>query len=269
MGSIGDSPNMERQEPELRLQIEMQQLGAEEDVVEVEKTTSKWWQFTKEERNRITVLFITSLFLIPFVTTGELYRSSLNFFTKERVDRMVLGWEISDAWFQPFSTMLVIVMGPLLAWSWNFLSEKGKEPPATVKMGLASLALGTGFLFLTVAGFVSDSTISSSEGSEPAKVSPLWLLGSIILVTFGELLFYPTGLSLVTKLAPERIASFCLGIWFAIPFFGVLASGFLAGLINMMGKGFFFLIFVISSYVAGILLLLSTPFLKKWMHSRA
>jgi POT family proton-dependent oligopeptide transporter len=46
------------------------------------------------------------------------------------------------------------------------------------------------------------------------KVSPLWLILAVAVVTLGELMLSPMGLSLVSKVAPERTRGVMMGGWF-------------------------------------------------------
>ncbi len=46
------------------------------------------------------------------------------------------------------------------------------------------------------------------------KVGPHWLAVVYLLNTLGELCLSPIGLSLVNKLAPARVASLMMAVWF-------------------------------------------------------
>ncbi len=46
------------------------------------------------------------------------------------------------------------------------------------------------------------------------KVSPLWLILAYAIVTLGELMLSPMGLSLVSKVAPVRMRGLMMGGWF-------------------------------------------------------
>ncbi len=45
-------------------------------------------------------------------------------------------------------------------------------------------------------------------------LSPWWLCGSYFLMTVGELLLSPIGLSMVTQLAPKHLRGTMMGVWF-------------------------------------------------------
>ena len=46
------------------------------------------------------------------------------------------------------------------------------------------------------------------------KVSPLWLILAYAVMTLGELMLSPMGLSLVSKVAPIRMRGLLMGGWF-------------------------------------------------------
>jgi POT family proton-dependent oligopeptide transporter len=61
-------------------------------------------------------------------------------------------------------------------------------------------------------------------------VSPLWLVATYLLHTFGELCLSPVGLSAMTRLAPARIAALTMGVWFVALSAGNYLGGRVAGL---------------------------------------
>ena len=67
----------------------------------------------------------------------------------------------------------------------------------------------------------------------------------------GELFLSPVGLSLVTKLAPVRMASMLMGMWFLAMFAGNYLSGVLGTLWEKVPKETFFLLLSLNAFVAG------------------
>jgi POT family proton-dependent oligopeptide transporter len=73
----------------------------------------------------------------------------------------------------------------------------------------------------------------------------LWPVFCTLLLTFGELYLSPVGLSLVTKVAPARIVSLMMGIWFTSSFLGNILSGYIGVLYEkeyLSKAGFFWLL---------------------------
>jgi POT family proton-dependent oligopeptide transporter len=46
------------------------------------------------------------------------------------------------------------------------------------------------------------------------RVSPLWLIAAYMVISLGELMLSPMGLSLVSKVAPARMRGLMMGGWF-------------------------------------------------------
>jgi proton-dependent oligopeptide transporter, POT family len=114
----------------------------------------------------------------------------------------------------------VILLTPLIIAFFAWLRRKGKEPSTATKIafGLFISALSA----LVMVGAV----YASNNGAN--KASTLWLICSYGVITVGELLLSPMGLSIVSKLSPLRISSLMMGGWFVSTSIGNKLSGVLA-----------------------------------------
>jgi len=54
-------------------------------------------------------------------------------------------------------------------------------------------------------------------------------VGSILMLTLGELCLSPIGLATMTLLAPERMRGQMMGVWFCASALGNLAAGLIGG----------------------------------------
>jgi len=116
----------------------------------------------------------------------------------------------------------VILLTPLVIAFFTWLRRKGKEPSTASKIALGLLVSSLSVLVMVCAVY------AGHNGSE--KVSVLWLISSYGVITIGELLLSPMGLSLVSKLSPVRITSLMMGGWFLATSIGNKLSGVLATL---------------------------------------
>jgi POT family proton-dependent oligopeptide transporter len=160
---------------------------------------------TKIEKSRIWVIYIIAFFVIFFWSAFEQAGASLTFFAQEQTNRDILGWNMPASLFQSFNAMFIVILAPVFVAIWSFLGRKNIEPSSPVKqsIGLAFLALGYLFIAFGV------------NGINPwDKVSMIWLVGLYLIHTIGELCLSPIGLSMVVKLAPVRLASLLMGVWF-------------------------------------------------------
>ena len=95
------------------------------------------------------------------------------------------------------------------------LAKKGKEPSAPRKIGLGMLIAALGFVIMAVASLNQPNPTALSAGAEANLVSPNWLISTYLVLTFGELLLSPMGISFVTKVAPPKYKGLMMGGWFA------------------------------------------------------
>ena len=98
----------------------------------------------------------------------------------------------------------------------------------------------------------------------------IYLTLAYLLHTMGELCLSPVGLSYISKLAPKRLLGLMFGVWFVTTFVANLAAGLTGSYIDHISSTYsmsvFFLIFTAIPIGAGVILMLLTPLMKKWMH---
>ena len=69
-------------------------------------------------------------------------------------------------------------------------------------------------------------------GEAAPRVSSYWLITTYLILTFGELLLSPMGISFVSKVAPPKYKGMMMGGWFVSTAFGnqlVMVGGLLWG----------------------------------------
>ncbi len=219
---------------------------------------------TRLERQRIMVIYIIAFFVIFFWAAFEQAGASLTFFADEQTDRTIFGWEMPASYFQSFNALFIVLLAPLFAMLWSALGNRNVEPSSPAKQAIGLLLLSLGYLIISLGVSGVDSDV---------KVSMMWLIGLYFIHTMGELCLSPIGLSMVNKLSPARFASLMMGVWFlslsvANKFSGVLSSYYPENGISKSFIGYeiatlsdFFMLFVIMSGVAAIILFLLSSYL--------
>ena len=226
-------------------------------------------KLTAEERDRILAIVILAIFNIFFWAANEQTGSSMTFFAEERTQRVLGAFTIPTPWFQSINPFIIITCAPFFAMAWTRLAARGREPSVPAKFAGALVLLSIGFGLMVVAARLSDGG---------AKVSPLWLVAAYTFHTSGEICLYPVSLSMVTKLAPAKVASLMMGLWFFSMFLSDFLAGQIAGSIERIergelfhlfgGQADFYFIFVVAPLVGAALLVALTPAIKKLMHGR-
>lgn len=219
---------------------------------------------TKEETDRMAVIFIITLFVVFFWAGFEQAGSSLTLYTDKYINRDVFGFLIPTSWFQSVNPLFIVAFAPVTAGIWLALGRKGKDLSIPVKMGLGMILLGAGFLFMVGAvmergGDVQDTTI---------KASILWLLATYFFHTIGELCLSPIGLSMVSRLSPVSLTSMLMGVWFLAPFVAQIAGGYIAAYVEELGALKVFGLIAAFVIGAGLLLILIAKKLFHMMHGR-
>ncbi len=155
-----------------------------------------WTVVERKRLGAILILFIASaLFWSAFEQAG----STLSLFA-ERNTRLAVGnVAFKASYFQSLNSLFLVLLAPVFAAVWIKLGSR--EPSTTLKFSMGLLFVGLGFAVL----------IPVANGQ---AVSPFWLVLTYFLHTLGELSLSPVGLSAMTKLAPHRIVSLIMGVWF-------------------------------------------------------
>ena len=177
------------------------------------------------------------------------------------------------SWYQSVNPLCIILFAPIFAWLWIRLDRRRLNPSTPLKFSIGLWLLGLAFI----------SMVFGAMDARDGLAAPHWLAMTYIVVTWGELCLSPVGLSMVTKLAPLRLQSFMMGVWF----FTFALSNLFAGLVARISTKFipdvetgdaeltflgyeglsgFFLMLVVFPIGAGFVILLLTPFLKRMMH---
>jgi POT family proton-dependent oligopeptide transporter len=149
----------------------------------------------------------------------------------------------------------VIILTPLIVAFFTYLRRRNKEPSTATKIAFGLFISGLSALVMVGAVY------ASNNGTEKASV--LWLISGYGVITIGELLLSPMGLSLVSKLSPVRITSLMMGGWFVSTSIGNKLSGVLATMWDSYDNkaNFFFLNFILLMAAA-----LSCFLMLRWLN---
>lgn len=217
---------------------------------------------TKEEKGKVGVIGLLLLFSALFWSGFEQAGSTLNLFAERFTDRTVFGWEIPAGMFQSINSMFIIIFAPVFGAMWVWLARRNLEPSSPLKFAFGLILLGMGFLVMYFAAEIAASG---------DLAAPTWLIFTYMLHTFGELSLSPVGLSLVTKLSPQRYSGQMMGMWFLAVALGNLFAGLIAGelsggtdeaLAQMPSQ---YMLIVYTTVGAGLFLLLISKPIRKLM----
>ena len=219
---------------------------------------------TKEEKERIAVIFIYFFFAIFFFAGFEQAGSSLTLYTDNYINRTVMGFEIPTAWFQSVNPLFIVLLAPVFASFWG--TKMGQRLTTPFKMGMGMILLGVGFFFMLGAVYERGGFIGVDPKDIAVKASLAWLVLTYLTHTIGELCLSPVGLSTVTKLSPPRLAGLMMGVWMMAAFFANAAGGVIASYVEKLGASVVFA--AVSGFVilCGLGMILLNKKLQAMMH---
>ncbi|MBL8214738.1 MAG: peptide MFS transporter [Bryobacterales bacterium] len=174
--------------------------------------------WSAEERKKIIVIGVLFAASCLFWSAFEQAGSTLNLFAADKTDNRIFGWEYPPSWLQSLNGLFIWTLAPVFAWLWFKLGRHEPASPAKFAWGLVLVGLGYAILL--------PPALTAATG---VKVSPMWLTGTYLLHTFGELCLSPVGLSAITKLAPARVAGLMMGVWFLSISIGNYLGGRVSG----------------------------------------
>jgi len=231
-----------------------------------------FYELTKQKSTAVQKKLIAALlfilFAIIFFAFFEQSGGSLSLFAKDNLNNKLLFFTIDPNIVNNISNaFFVILFAPLIGLIWVALSKKKLEPNTVVKFGL-------GFLFLAGSFFILYAT---KFFAGPNGITSLNVFTSAYLImTLGELCLSPIGLSIITKLSPNRLVGMMMGLWFLASAYGQYVAGLLgAGMaapsdsasnlqkLDLYTEGYYQL--AIYALIAGILLILISPIIRKLM----
>ncbi|HEX4045149.1 MAG TPA: peptide MFS transporter [Gammaproteobacteria bacterium] len=172
-------------------------------------------------------LFILNFLIVSSIVFWMLFLQmffSANLFIDRLVEKTLWGIPLTTTVFYAIESMLIVLLGPLFAWLWEVLAERDKNPSPVIKFALGILFAGLGFMVLS-----TSTLFPTAEG----LISPHWVFFAYLLITIGELLLSPIGLSAVTMLAPPHLIGMMMGVWFVATGFGGIFAGLIAKLASV------------------------------------
>jgi proton-dependent oligopeptide transporter, POT family len=223
---------------------------------------------TIAERKKLWAALVFILFSIIFWGIYEQSGGSLSIFAAENLDKNLIGLQLDpNGVNNSGGAFFVILLAPILGLLWIWMSKKKIEPNTLIKFGLGFIFLGFGYYVLYATKF-----FATLSGITSLNFFTLALL----IITVGELCLSPIGLSIMTKLATKNLQGVMMGMWFLASAYGQYVAGIIGAGLSEAKEGATKLEILITytegykqlglySLIAGIILIVISPFVKKLM----
>ena len=202
------------------------------------------------DSRRILALIVIFAVVIVFWMVFHQNQTTWTYWANDNTD-----WEVSGIISNAINPAWVILLTFPLVWFWGMLGRRGLEPSTPTKMAIGMCFTGAAYFVMYFAG---------KAGGDFGRVSPWWLISAYGVMTLGELMLSPMGLSLVSKVAPIRLRGLMMGGWFLATAIGNKLTGVGVYWDRMLHSQFFAMLGALSLFMAVVLALLLKP-LKKAM----
>ena len=225
-------------------------------------------KLNSKERKKMYAALSFVFFSIWFWAFFEQSGGSLSLFAAHNLSSSVLGVHLDPNGVNNSSNSLfVIAFAGILGIFWLWLKKRKSEPNSVVKFGIAFLFLSAGFFVFYYLKNMANADGITSLG---------WFTFGWFIITFGELCLSPIGMSLMTKLSPQKLQGVMMGVWFLASAYGQYVAGILGASIATDSKNasnLEALIIYCNGYkqlaiyalIFGVVIILIAPLLKKWM----
>ena len=149
---------------------------------------------------------------------------------------------VSAPIFQQFNPFYVVALTPVSMALFSSLAAKGREPsaPRKIAYGMIVAAVAYALMAFGSLGLPMPQTAVGADGNpvavHVADVTPNLLITVYLVLTFGELLLSPMGISFVSKVAPPKYKGMMMGGWFVATAVGnqlVVVGGLLWGAVPL------------------------------------
>ena len=183
------------------------------------------------ERQAVLALVLVAICNLFFWGCYEQQGITIALMAERNTDLSTWFGTLAPEDIQSFNPFFIFTLTPLIIWFWGWQARRGTEPSPVTKMAIGCAATALSFGLLMWPGL-------SIDGG--TKVSVLWLVAAMAMLTVGELYLSPVGLSLFSRAAPAKVASLMMGVNFLSNFAGNYLAGYLGHFWDGMAKVSYF-----------------------------
>ena len=222
---------------------------------------------TNAERKKLLAALVFIIFSILFWGIYEQSGGSLSIFAAKNLNDNLLFFKADpNGVNNSAGAFFIIALAPLLGLLWLWLGKRKIEPNTVIKFGLGFILLGLGYYVLFATRFFQTDGVSSLDIFTIA----------LLVITFGELCLSPIGLSIMTKLSPAKLQGIMMGMWFLASAYGQYVAGLIGASLadtdenaspveTLMNYTEGYKMLGLYAVIAGVVLILISPFVKKLM----
>ena len=162
------------------------------------------------ERPGLIAALILTVQTVFFFIFYQQMSTSLNLFALRNVDWNfgIFGlhlWTWKPAQFQAFNPIWIMILSPILAYTYTHFAKRGKDFTVATKFALGFAMVAIGYFIYGAAGHFLSS---------PGKTTSWVMVWGYGFGSLGELLTSGLGLAMIARYVPARMGGFMMGAYF-------------------------------------------------------
>jgi POT family proton-dependent oligopeptide transporter len=161
-----------------------------------------------ERAGLIAALVLVVETLLFFIFYGQM-STSLTLFALRNVDldqhlfgSTLFTW--SPGQYQALNPIWIMLLSPILAWTYTHLGKTGRDLPIAAKFALGFVVVALGFFIFGMSGGTAVN----------GKISSWYMIWGYGFYSLGELLVSGLGLAMIARYVPARMGGFMMGAYF-------------------------------------------------------
>ncbi|MGK9120730.1 peptide MFS transporter [Olivibacter jilunii] len=180
----------------------------------------EWFKLSdKRFRYPLLAALIFIIAYIFYIAFFEQMGGSLSLFAANNLKHELLFFQIDPNMINNSSGALFIVLcSSPLGMLWIWMAKKKIEPNTLIKFGIGFFLLAIGFYL-----FFATRFYANEQGKTSLNIFTLaWFF-----ITLSELCIGPIGMSVITRLSPQKLTGMMMGLWFLGSAYGQYVAGLL------------------------------------------
>jgi POT family proton-dependent oligopeptide transporter len=197
----------------------------------------------------LIMVFFTAIYMIGQQTYGGV----MNLYVRDRVDKMVAGFDIPTTWFLSLNPLIIILGGPFVSKYWAKHDLTARRLPAITKILTGTVLMVLSYVLMLVVDWQSGG----------APVAPIWIVVFYLVITLAELCVFPIGLAEISQRAPKEVTGVLMGLWVFTMGFGSLCAGWLGGTLADAPSWLIFALLAGGGAVSAVVLFALEPTIRR------
>ena len=180
---------------------------------------------TAAERKRVAVLLFVVALTIPAEIAYPMVWSIGILWVDHYVNLSTSVGEVPSSWFASMDSLGSVLAAPFLVAFWAWQSKRGIEPTSVTKVGIGTAIIAVG------AGLFAFGNMGTTA---PDSVAAGWAIAGWLIMGLAWMYYWPTTLAIVSRAAPQGMASTLMGVAFLSPFVAHVMAGWVGSYFDQM-----------------------------------